>query len=317
MGLYFRIRETVRLNRHVSALIYGTQSLWFSHVGRLRKQVLAQRRRASDANGVAMCLRFRDEAPYLKDWLEYYYAAGVEHCFLYNNFSQDNYEEVLKPYRTSGRVTLIDWPYTPASPAAEEDCILRTLGRYKWVGFIDADEFVVIRDNVGIDVFLSAYESHPAVALHWRVFGSNGHKTRPSGSVFAEYIRRDEEPDFHVKCFVRPECVAQNRNSHSWYFFGMRSAVTELGRKVTGSISVPATAELAWINHYYCKSEQDYLEKSARKSTLDRVGILFPSHQVGKLQETMRKSNDVVDECALRYYMARCDAMSARILGAQ
>jgi hypothetical protein len=309
MGFYFTIRESIRLNRYVAAGLYMVQSLWFSRFGRLRKQVRA-RRREEGLRGVAMCLRFRDEAPFLKDWLDYHFASGVEHCFVYNNFSADNYEEVLNPYREAGKVTLIEWPRVPASPAAEEDCVLRAVGQYKWVGFLDADEFVVIRGNVGIEAFLSAYADYPAVALHWYMFGSNGHKTRPCGPVFAEYIRRDRWPNRHVKCFVRPDRVTQNRNSHSWYFEGMRSAVTEKGRKVAGSISIPASAERAWINHYYCKSEEDYLEKAARKSTLDRVGMLFPTHSAERLNEAITKSNEVMDDCAARYYRARCDAMS-------
>lgn len=35
---------------------------------------------------------------------------GIEHFYLYNNNSTDNYEEVLKPYIDKGLVTLIDWP---------------------------------------------------------------------------------------------------------------------------------------------------------------------------------------------------------------
>lgn len=52
-----------------------------------------------------VCLRFRDEARFLEEWIEYYLAAGVDHFLLYNNFSIDNYQQVLRPYQDRGRVT--------------------------------------------------------------------------------------------------------------------------------------------------------------------------------------------------------------------
>ena len=68
---------------------------------------------------------------------------------------------------------------------------MRSIGRFEWVGFIDADEFVVIGDNRSIGEFLSEYRTEAGVALHWYMFGSNGHIDRPTaGPVIAEYTRR-------------------------------------------------------------------------------------------------------------------------------
>ena len=53
---------------------------------------------------------FRDEAPYLREWIEYHKLLGVEHFYLYNNLSQDKCNEVLAPYVKNGEVDLIEWP---------------------------------------------------------------------------------------------------------------------------------------------------------------------------------------------------------------
>ena len=194
----------------------------------------------------------------------------------------------------------------PVSPAADHDCILRAIGQFEWVGFIDADEFVVIRDNRSIGEFLSHYPGEVAVALHWYMFGSNGHKERPPGPVISEYVRREVSANMHVKCFVRPDSVAQLRNSHSWYYRGMRCAVDENGRGVRGSVSLPPTAQKAWINHYHHKSEQDYFEKAARKSVLDTVGIRYDTRTAERLASGAAKANVFFDDCAAKYYAARC-----------
>lgn len=308
-ALYFEWRERIRLLPRVSMAIYFWQSLRYSNFGRFRKQVALRAKETKDQarGGVALCCRIRDEARYLNELIEYYVAAGVDHLFFYEKLSQDNYRDALAPYVESGVATLFDnWPHVPVSPAAEQDCLLRAIGRFEWVGFIDADEFVVIRNGQSISDFLSDYKQHAAVALHSYMYGSNGHKYRPKGPVIAEYTRRESMPDFHVKCFVRPEYASRCRNSHSWYYRGMRTAVTELGRKVRGSISNPPSAELAWINHYHHKSNQDYLEKAARKSVLDRVGMTFATRTPQRSAEGESSSNAVEDDCAVYYYLERC-----------
>lgn len=306
MSLYYALREKTRSNAWAQRCIYRAESLRSSLLSPLRRDVDQLLRKSSGRPaGVALCLRFRDEALYLREWLEYHVAAGVKHFFLYDNYSADDYRKVIADLLDSGIITLVDWPHTPASPGAEEDCIRRAAGRFRWVGFIDADEFLVVRDHSSIGDFLDRYADYPAVALHWKMFGSSGHRQRPAAPVIAAYTRRAPGPNRHIKSFVRPECVTACRNSHAWYYRGMRAAVNELGTPVYGSISNPPTAEHAWLNHYYTKSGEDYLDKSARRSTLDKVGIQNPSRRLDRYEEAMRLNNEVEDTAAQQYYRER------------
>lgn len=303
MGLYFRVREKLRFSPTFNRAIYLGQSLLRSHFGRL----VPNARRASRAErGVALCLRFRDEGRYLAEWLEYHRVAGVDHFFLYDNFSADNYRSVIQPWLDTGDVTLVEWPKVPASPAAEEDCIRRATGRFQWVGFLDADEFVVIRDGRSIGEFLEEFTAAPGVGLHWMMYGSSMHRTRPAEPVILAYQNRAPGPNRHIKTFIRPERAAQCRNSHSWFYSPISVAIGEHGNPLYGSLNMAPTADRAWINHYYCKSEEDYLEKAARRSTLDRIGISFPTRRAGRISEDMLKNNEVMDRCAVEYYRARC-----------
>lgn len=297
----------------MAASIYVLPNIWHALVHRQGQKGAAP---IDSSHGrVALCLRFRDEARFLEEWLDYYLAAGVEHFFLYNNFSVDDYEQVLWPYQARGQVTLIDWPLKPASPAAENDCIVRTRGRFEWVGFIDADEFVVVRDGRSIPDFLSSFGDAPAVALHWYFYGSNGYERRPQQWVIRAYTRRTTEPNQHFKVFVRPEQVTRNRNSHNFYYRRARCAVRENGHPVYGSMARPPTADRAWINHYYCKSLEDYLEKAARPSTLDRSGMTEPSRRNAQAQAAMAVANEVVDTCAADYFEIRCGQHDEKSFG--
>lgn len=299
-----RLRWHIRKQPIVAATAYMAPNAW--HAITHRHIVEDVECSAASHGRVALCLRFRDEARFLEEWLEYYLAAGVEHFFLYNNFSSDNYRTVLEPYQECGRVTLIEWPYKPASPWAEHDCLYRARGQFEWVGFVDADEFVVVQDGRSIPEFLSGFGDAPGVALHWYFFGSNGHKSRPREWVIRAYTRRAAEPNDHFKVFVRPDKVTRNRNSHNFYYFRARCAVREDGSIVYGSLADPPTAEQAWINHYYCKSMEDYLEKASRHSTLDRSGIRDPSRKATQVYAALDAANDVIDTSAIDYFEARC-----------
>lgn len=304
---YMRLREPIRLNPYVSGMLYRVQSLKHSNFGVFRRKIVVARHQASSlGKGVAICCRIRDEAPYLAEFLKYYLAAGVDHFFFYEKLSTDNFAEVLAPYIRQGIVTLFsDWPNVPISPSADQDCILRVIGRYEWVGFLDADEFVVVKDGRSIGDFLSEYRRHPAVALHWRMFGSNGHATRPSAPVIAAYTRRAVLPNRHVKCFVQPTMVANYRNSHSWFYKGMRCAVNELRQPVTGSISQPPTVMQAWINHYHHKSDEEYFAKAARGSIVTSTDVRWENRSLDRHIQTEAVNNAMEDDSAIIYWRAK------------
>lgn len=132
------------------------------------------RHRKSYRYEVSLCLIFKNEAPYLREWIEYHHLIGVEHFYLYNNMSDDNYMEVLTPYVEQGIVTLVEWPYQYAQISAYEDCYKKVRNETHWLGYIDADEFVNLQGDNDIKSFLCRYAAYPALYLHWRMFGTSG-----------------------------------------------------------------------------------------------------------------------------------------------
>ena len=54
------------------------------------------------------CLKFKDAAPFLPEWIEFHQMVGFEHFYLYNNNSTDDYRGALAPYCEEGSVTLMN-----------------------------------------------------------------------------------------------------------------------------------------------------------------------------------------------------------------
>ena len=59
---------------------------------------------------LAVVAIMKNEAPYVKEWLDYHLAAGVNHFYIYDNESPDNFKEVLQPYIDAGIVTYKFYP---------------------------------------------------------------------------------------------------------------------------------------------------------------------------------------------------------------
>jgi len=311
MSLYFYLREKVRFNPIVQRVYYDAGNLRNSVRSALVARMESRARKVpGPAKGVAICTRIKDEAPYLAEWLEYYRAAGASHAFVYESFSYDNFREVLRPYIEEGFVTLLaDWPTIPVSPYAEEDCVLRCVNRYAWVGFFDVDEFLVSRDGAGLEELLARYENQPAVGFHYYMYGTSGHKTKPPGPVIRSFIRREAKPNPHVKLFVQPNAVTRYRNAHSWFYKNLRHAITEAGDPIYGSLSLKCVVKTAFLAHFYSRSEEEYLAKARRSEAVDKVAMKFRRRSEEKLRANLERWNQVEDLAVQDYYRKRCGAI--------
>ena len=99
--------------------------------------------------GLAFVLIAKNEGLYIKEWLDFHIKQGVSHFIIYDNESTDNFHDVIMPYIASGLVT-----YETIKGARRQhdafNLAVRNYGRkFKYMGFIDADEFVYLRNTTG------------------------------------------------------------------------------------------------------------------------------------------------------------------------
>ncbi|MGB1230245.1 MAG: glycosyltransferase family 92 protein [Holosporaceae bacterium] len=124
---------------------------------------------------------FRDEARFLKEWIEYYLMMGVEHFYLTNHLSEDNYMEVLQPYIDKGLVTLRhetqevtgDYSVWRSIQSRAFTCASDALAKKtEWLLLVDTDEYVVPYHKDSFAEFLRDYDDFAAVAIQWKTFGA-------------------------------------------------------------------------------------------------------------------------------------------------
>lgn len=91
---------------------------------------------------ISICAIFKNEAHNMKEWIEFHKIVGIQHFYMYNNFSEDNYIEVLKSYIEEGLVTLVEWPIELGQFPAYKNFYETYRGETNWVSFLDLDEFI-------------------------------------------------------------------------------------------------------------------------------------------------------------------------------
>lgn len=176
---------------------------------------------------VAACLIFQNEAEWLKEWIEYHKLVGVEHFYLIDNASSDDFMSVLKPYLKTGEVELFHDSRISASQAEHnavqcgnyEKVLGLASGRVKWLAIIDADEFIVPLKGNSLPSLLKRYEKYGGLYVNWLEFGTSHVEKIPKDRLMIEMLTRcSKQPRPLGKSIVRPERVSHCTDPHRmWY----------------------------------------------------------------------------------------------------
>ena len=260
--------------------------------------------------GLAAVTIVHNEAPYIKEWLDYHLLAGVDHFLIYDNDSGDNLREVLQPYVDKKVVTLIPYPKVNRQIESYNDAIRYFKYYCRRMAFIDVDEFIFPQNGKNItevtDEILSDNTAGLAVNLH--TFGSNNLENADySIGVLERFTRRAVDDWIPIKNDILSgnaavKTIADPRklkmfsdNPHVPEYFEDCFAVNENGKVVKTTFSTPVSAEKIVINYYSTKSREEYAQKMHRRETARFVPRNEPT------DFDVNDRNEVADEEILTY----------------
>ena len=218
---------------------------------------------------IGVCAIFKDEAPFLLEWLAFHRMIGVDLFVLYDNGSSDGGAELIRGSSFARNVTLIDWLERPGQLSAYRHFRINYATRFAWVAFIDIDEFIMPVTGSSIRDILARrmYQPYAQVLLQWLVFGPSGHQIRPPGLVLENYLRRlpeTAEASCHVKSIVRSdELLGIDYTPHAAECSG--PACNTRGEAIVPYAIQPIEChDVMVIHHYFTKSVQDWESKRRR-----------------------------------------------------
>lgn len=215
---------------------------------------------------LAIAAIFQDEAPYLREWIEFHKLTGVQHFYLYNNLSTDHYLEVLQPYMNSGEVELIDWnvqttelkSFCKIQCAAYNHAVELAKDSAQWLAVLDIDEFLFPVQTDSLIDFLQDYADFGGVCANWQMFGTSGVFAIPTDKFLIETLLYkapiDYQENVHVKSIVQPNKVKRFKNPHFCEYKYGHYQVTPDKIPFNGPFSIIAIDKLR-INHYWSRDE--------------------------------------------------------------
>jgi hypothetical protein len=209
---------------------------------------------------LAVCAIFREEAPFLDEWLTFHSGVGVTHFYLYNNYSTDEFRAVLAPWIARGVVTLQEWPRKVGQLGAYRHCVRHYRRRARWIAFIDADEFLFSPQAVDIRPVLRGYDDVPGVLVWGMFFGANGHERRPAQPLTDAFVRRASPAVVRSgKTIANPRMIYAIRSPHVFKFTEGEAVDTSWRPQRLGQDA--PVFDLLRYNHYWSRSIEDLKTK--------------------------------------------------------
>ncbi len=147
-----------------------------------------------------------------------------------------------------------------------DHCIHTYGSESKWIGFIDADEFIVPRSRDPLSVYLKNFEQYGGLAISSLFFGESGNTAPPICGQIAGYrFRPPERLSFNrwVKMILQPDKVILPISPHSFLFKASHYCVNEKGNRVDAQ-RFPCHTDTIQVNHYFARSKQEWEAKIVR-----------------------------------------------------
>lgn len=128
------------------------------------------------------------------DWLSWHLALGFQRIYVVDAGSDDHTERLVQPLT---KHFPISWHTPELSADLPSEMRRNTLTRYalssmigeeEWITVLDADEYLV--PDPDLSTLLQRGDHAAGIALNWCVYGSSGHRQRPSGHLVATHPYR-------------------------------------------------------------------------------------------------------------------------------
>lgn len=236
---------------------------------------------------VALVCVAKNEEAYIHEWIAYNILLGFDHIFIYQNNWSYNIDHP--------KVTCKEWPGTQQQLNCYNNFIYTFNTQFDWAAFFDVDEFLVLKQHNNIQSFLNDYTDCNAIGINWAVYG-NSHNTKADLNipVIKRFTQRSTEKhkfNEHIKSIVKLPTksvfINPHHTNHIWYNLDKEPR--------TGPFNQPIKWNVAQLNHYFCKSTDEFLQKCDR-GRADLIKKRNPEEYNDYLN-----ANDIEDTCAIKF----------------
>lgn len=214
---------------------------------------------------------FKNEAHGIKEWIRHYLYHGVDHFYLIDDGSTDNFKEEIQEFIDKNQITLFTsngWKYYLGRQRdIYNKFFLPRLKESEWWLLCDLDEYVYCPEHIDLKVWLYQVKNIGQIQIENMYFGSNGHITQPKEIVNSFTKRKTEISKKHTKYFVNSAFQFSYLNIHHATF-------TNLEEEKHNFIYLDYQYYI--INHYSCQSKELWDSVKCIRGDADNYRVRTP-----------------------------------------
>lgn len=230
----------------------------------------------------------KNEDNYIFEWIEYHLKLGFDNIFIYaNDWDFISKNNKIKTININGEKQQIN---------AYNHFLKTNNINYDWVAFLDVDEFLVLKQHKTLSSFLNSYSQCNAIGINWAIFGNNNHTNVENNnySVLSRFTKRSDENHItnrHIKTIVKlpsQDIMSIHNVENTWF---------NLNKEIrSGPFNEPVDWTIAQINHYFTKSDEEFLIKCNR----GRADMLVKRNYNDYINDI--NANQIEDLSALNFF---------------
>lgn len=225
---------------------------------------------------VAVVLFVKDEYSDIAGWIAWYQAFGVDQLYIYDDYSTDGTFEIIQTAAKLYNIQIlrtnpIEQPnFYWRQRDAYTQAVQLAKGKYDWIGFFDADEYVYLNHHDCFSDFLDQFPDADGVAINWCIYGNANKVTRPRGmpvEIFLEHSDLFFGDNQQVKSFIRPDKMGTNYINPHQFDINFSKYVDVQGKIVEWR---GPNKDVEWdgakVMHYICRSMEQYVGRIKKRT---------------------------------------------------
>lgn len=237
---------------------------------------------------VALVCIAKNEDNYIEEWINYNTKLGFDDIFIYENDWKCNIER--------DNLHKIQFDGKNAQISAYNDFLKKYKNDYDWVAFFDVDEFLVLKKHNDIKSFIQSYSNYNAIGINWVLFGDNNLQFDGDYSVLSRFTKRQIGVNEHIKSIVK---MKENIFQHV-HHPDHTEIVSPNYNLFDGPFNPNGNDEIAQLNHYFCKTWDEWNDKKSRGRAdlpVEHESQIRPDSDFHR-----HNFNEIVDTSALDFY---------------
>ena len=251
---------------------------------------------------VALTCIAKNEDNYIEEWIDYNFKLGFDDIFIYQNNWRCNLEKPnLHKIEFDGRYIKKENGEFSVQVSAHNNFIQNYNKHYDWVAFFDIDEFLVLKKHKNVKDFILDYKEAHAIGINWVFFGDNGLSFDGEYSLLKRFTKRSRVADGRVKCILK-----MNKDIHYLVHNPENCEITDTHyNKFFGVVNPNKKIDIAQINHYYCKTWDEWIKKKEKFMSNESMDGWYINHGYKNKDLHFYESNinQIEDTLALDFYL--------------